>query len=230
MAALMVPCGVATAQAGDDFDGQMTKQCPSMAEWINAKEAEVTAYRKVHPLGNPSEPELRAELLKMSDADQKARNAAVADGNKHPTLFKAIYDVDGRNLPHIRQVDAKQGFPTHIQVGSDGMHAAWLLVQHADRDPVFQTHVLEELQARSDLGGVDAQEYAALTDRVLVAQHKPQRYGTQFDPQGIKSGRLQPSPIDDAGHVDQRRAAIGLPPLTDYACMLRVVYKLPAKS
>lgn len=217
------------AHAADNGDPQWARQCPGMAEWAKAREASVAAERTAHPPVKPSQPALRNELLQMGDADTKARDAVINDGGKDPALSKAAYDVDGRNLPRIKQIDAEHGFPTLAQVGSDGVHAAWLIVQHADRDPGFQTHVLEELHARPDHGGVDAQEYAALTDRVLLAQHKPQRYGTQIDPKGFKDGELKPRPMEDADHVDQRRAAMGLPPLTDYECLLRVVYKVPAK-
>ena len=228
IAGLMAGC-VAVAQATDSDDAQMARQCPGLVAWIQAKKAEVAAHRKAHPPTKPTQPALRTELLKMSDTDQKARGAAIKDGGKRPGLFEAVTKVDARNLPRIKQIDTAQGFPTPAQVGADGMHAAWLLVQHADRDSGFQAHVLEELQGRPDHGGVDAQEYATLTDRVLLAQHKSQRYGTQFDPTGIRDGELKPRPMEDAARVDQRRAAVGLPPLADYECLLRVVYKVPVK-
>ena len=218
------------AHAADDGDAQWARQCPGMAAWAKAQQARVAAERKAHPPARPSQPALRNELLQMGDADTKARHAAIAGGGRDPALFKAVYDVDGRNLPRLKQIDAGHGFPTPAQVGNEGVHAAWLIVQHADRDSGFQMHVLEELQARPGHGGVDAQEYAALTDRVLLARHGPQRYGTQFDPGSVKDGELKPRPMEDAIHVDQRRAAIGLPPLADYECLLREVYKAPAKS
>ncbi|WP_192158614.1 DUF6624 domain-containing protein [Rhodanobacter sp. 7MK24] len=227
--ALMVSGGPATAQAGDDWDAQMAKQCPDMVAWMHAKEAEVTADRKAHPLGKPSEPELRAGLLKMGDADQKARNAVIADGYKHQELAKTVLAVDARNLPRIKQIDTVQGFPTPVQVGNDGVQAAFILVQHADRDPAFQAHVLDELKSRPDQGGVGAQDYALLTDRVLLAQHKLQRYGTQFTATDGKT-QMQPRPMEDPANADKRRTAIGLPPLADYACMLGVTYRVPAKS
>ncbi len=227
MAVLLASGGWTTAQAGDDWDAQLNQQCPRMAAWIQAKQAEVAAHRKAHPLGKPSEPALRAELLKMGDADQQARNAAIADGLKHPELMKAVLAVDAANLPRIKQLVSTRGFPTPAQVGEDGVQAAFLLVQHADRDPAFQTKVLEQLQASPDHGGVSAQEFTLLTDRVLLAQHQPQRYGSQF---AMKDGKLQASPMEDPTNVDQRRRAAGLPPLADYACMLGIEYRMPAKS
>lgn len=228
MAALMVSGGAATVQAGDDWDAQVTKQCPGMASWMHAKEAEATAYRKAHPLGKPSEPGLRTELLEMSGADQKARNAEIADGYKHQELWKAVKAVDDHNRPRIEQIDAAQGFPTPGQVGHDGVLAAFLLVQHADSDPAFQAHVLGELKSRPDQGGIGAQDYALLTDRVFLAQHKLQRYGTQFTPPDGKT-QMRPRPMEDPANVDKRRVAIGLPPLADYVCMLGMTYRVPAK-
>lgn len=226
MAGLMVVTVVA-AQAADSSDAQMARQCPNLAAWIQAKKVEVAAQRKAHPPTKPTEPALRAELLKMSDVDQRVRNAAINGGGKRPELFAAITRVDARNLPRIKQIDASQGFPTRAQVGRDGVQAAWLLVQHADSDPVFQAHVLAELQPRVREGDIQGQPYAMLTDRVLVNQHKLQRYGTQF---GAVKGQLQADPMEDPANVDKRRAAIGLPPLADYECLLQMSYKMPVKS
>lgn len=227
IAGVMAMAGcMAMAQAADDGDAQMAKQCPDMAAWIQAKKAEVAAQRKAHPPTHPTQPALRAELLKMSDADQKARNAVIADGGKHAASIKAMLAVDARNRPRIKQIDAKQGFPTRAQVGSDGVDAAWLLVQHADSDPAFQARVLAELRPRLHDGGISAQDFALLTDRVLVAQHEPQRYGTQFKRVGDE---LQADPAEDPANMDKRRLAIGLPPMADYECVLRVYYHLPAR-
>ena len=220
-AAMLLVCGaLAAAPAQDD----LAKECPGMAPWIQARQAQAEARRKADAAIKPSQSALRSELLAMSAADQQARNAAIADGGQHPAVMRAVMDVDARNVPRIRQVVAAQGFPTLAQVGRDGVDAAWLLVQHADRDPALQQRVLGELEARPDHGGVSAQAYTALTDRVLVAQHKPQRYGTQFTP---KDGKLTPEPMEDPARVDQRRAAAGLPPLADYACVLGVSYRMP---
>lgn len=220
-AALLLVSGALSATPAQD---DLARQCPGMAPWIRAKQAQVAEQRKADAAIKPSHPALRAELLNMGAADENARNTAIADGGKQPAVMQAVMDVDGRNLPRIRQIVAMQGFPTLAQVGRDGVEAAWLLVQHADRDPALQQRVLAELAARPDHGGVSAQAYAALTDRVLVAQHQPQRYGTQFAP---KDGRLAPETMEDPAHVDQRRAAAGLPPLVDYACVLGVSYRMP---
>lgn len=215
--------GVA-AHAADGTDVELARQCPAMGAWIQAAKAERAAASKVDASVRPSQPALRAELLKMAKADQQARDAFMASEKKDLASMRAFLAADARNLPRIRQVVAEQGFPTMAQVGHDGVEAAWLLVQHADRDPAFQMRVLDELQARSAHGGISAQDYTLLVDRVLAARHQPQRYGTQFK---LVDGKLQPDPIADPADVDKRRAAAGLPPLADYECALRVAYRLP---
>jgi hypothetical protein len=73
---------------------------------------------------------------------------------------------------------------------------------------------------------VSQQNIAYLTDRVLLAEGKKQLYGTQFT---REKGELQPRPIEDAAHVDQRRAEAGLPPLAEYAAELAKLYGGAAK-
>lgn len=223
--ALVLAGGAGSVRAGDIDDAQLARQCPGMDAWIQAHKAE--AARGAPVAAPPGQPALRAELLRMGKADQQVRDSVIADGGKHPASIKAMLAVDARNLPRIRQIDAAQGFPTLAQVGHDGLQAAWLLVQHADSDPGFQLHVLQELQVRADHGGVGAQGFAMLTDRVLVGQQKPQRYGTQLT---MKNGKLQPDPIEDRAGLEHRRAAAGLPPLADYACLLRLSYGRPPES
>lgn len=58
-----------------------------------------------------------------------------------------------------------------------------------------------------------------LTDRMLLAQGKPQRYGSQFL---IKDGVPTLHPTEDRVGLDARRAAMGLAPIADYACVLGV--------
>lgn len=215
------------AHAADGDDAELARQCPAMSTWIQVAKAERAAAAKVDASAKPGQPTLRTELLKMAEADQQARATFMAGEKKDLASMQVFLAADARNLPRIKQVVAEQGFPTLAQVGRDGVEAAWLLVQHADQDPAFQMQVLDDLQTRSAHGGISAQNYALLVDRVLIAQHQPQRYGTQYR---VVDGKLQPDPTEDPANVDKRRAAAGLPPLADYECVLRVSYKLPAAS
>lgn len=147
--------------------------------------------------------------------DQAARLGDLKD----PVVWQEIAVVDARNLTRFKQIVAAYGFPDATQVGSDGFGAAWLLVQHADRDPAFQQEMLELMIERNLIEG---EQLAMLTDRVLRAQGKPQRYGSQFTEE---AGRQVPQPIEEpVERLDERRAAMGMMPFADYRCAMGVMY------
>jgi len=170
-------------------------------------------------VGEPTRPALRRELLLMMNRDQEIRAAALADGNS--TANSAVVQIDASNLQRLNHIVAQDGSPTRSMVSDDGVAAAWLLTQHADDDPAFQSRVLKILAARVRHHVFDPVEVAMLTDRVLIHQGKPQRYGTQF---GNDGSGLKPAKMEDPAHVDRRRASVGLGPLAEYSCVIRVVY------
>ena len=60
-------------------------------------------------------------------------------------------------------------------------------------------------------GEVRAWQPAMLEDRIRMFEGRPQLYGTQLEPDD--EGRVRPYPIEDPGHVEERRQAVGLEPL-----------------
>jgi len=102
--------------------------------------------------------------------------------------------VDAENLPWLKQTIAHKGWPTRSMVGDEGAHAAWLLVQHADSDPAFQRHCLDLLIVAAADGEAGQQAVAYLTDRVHLAEGRPQEYGTQVI---AREGRWIPRRLRD---------------------------------
>lgn len=172
-----------------------------------------------------SNPTLRQELLTRLERDQAIRDTFTAQlratGTLSPALLAAMKSVDSINLAWLKPQIKQAGFPTRAQVGPDGVKAATLLIQHADADPAFQAESLPFLEAAYKSGDVTGQEVALLTDRVAKAQGRPQRYGTQAT---MRDGRTIIDAIEDSAGVDARRAAMGLPPLTEYKRVLDSVY------
>jgi hypothetical protein len=172
------------------------------------------------------EPELRSELLRRTKADQEARKAisqwlkdnglAAGSGKEKKAGYEKLTAkakaVDEDNTRWLKGVVERRGWPGITLVGRDGATAAWLLVQHADADPKFQRRCLD-LMAKLPKGEVAQAHLAYLTDRVLLAEGKKQRYGTQCL---LVDGKWRPRPIEDEANVDKRRAAVGLPPLAEY--------------
>lgn len=223
LVALLVACPAAALAA--DEDAALAKACPGLAAWA-AGHPHGSDAAAAADAGRPvSQPSLREALATRAAADTRARDAMMAKGAPDPAAMQAILDIDSDNLAWLKGVVARQGFPTVAQVGKQGVADAWLLVQHADRDSAFQLQVLRTLQARGAEAGVRGQDLAMLTDRVLLAQGKPQRYGTQFKPDA--HGALAMQPVEDATELDARRARVGLMPLALYRCVLGASYHMP---
>ena len=164
-----------------------------------------------HPVGNP---QLRAQLRDMVSSEQVARTTYVMKGMKEDSAEqKRIVAIDAAHLPRIKAIFDKVGYPDAAMVGRSGVSNFFLLTQHADSDPAFQAKVLEKAEPLMHNGELSRQQYALLTDRVLLAQGKKQRYGSQVE---VKDGHSVPLPLDDPEHVDERRATMGLEPLADY--------------
>jgi hypothetical protein len=159
-----------------------------------------------------SEPAIREELLQMRDADQKYRHPG-------PDLAR-VPTIDLSNQKRLKEIVRTFGWPTISRFGEDAAHAAWLIAQHADRVPEFQREVLGHLEILRPLGEVRLQDYALLFDRV----NAPQRYGTQG--KCNTSAGWAPRAIDSPDEVDNRRAEVGLGPLSAY---IQVMTKICAK-
>ncbi len=177
--------------------------------------------------GSPSvkEPALRRELLKRVEQDQAIRNELISKGIEHPdkALLARMQAIDTANTERVRAIVRQYGWPSPGLVGRDGAEAAFLLVQHADL--TFQKQMLPLVEKTYRSGELSGQSYALLLDRVLVGEGKPQVYGTQAKRFEEWEGR-EPAlePIEDEANVDQRRAEVGLPPLSEYREMLKRMY------
>lgn len=167
---------------------------------------------------------LKAQLHNMVAEDQQARQAWIAGGMNHPDpiVFNHFQVVDLRNVQALHQILDAGGVPTPDRVGRQAMNDLWLLVQHADTDVPLQERVLRALSAEGS--GVARGDIAMLTDRIRGHHGLPELYATGFHRSGTQ---MVPNPIEDEAHVDERRAKMDMPPIADYACVLRLAYKVP---
>ncbi len=170
------------------------------------------------------EPALREELLSRVKTDQEARMKLINAGNPPPKeILEALKKVDDTNRAWLKGVVEKHGWPGKTLVGVDGAHAAWLLVQHSDADLPFQKKCLELLGTAVKADEATGTDLAYLTDRVLSAEGKKQRYGTQLEQ---KNGKLVPRPVEDPDTLDARRKELGLMSMADYVVTAEKMYKL----
>lgn len=177
-------------------------------------------------------PMLRRELLRRMEVDQEARFALLEELRQSPAepgqapqpseaTLQKLRKIDEDNRIWLQGVIEKQGWPGHDGVGEDGAHAAWLLVQHADADPKFQSRCLA-LMKECPVDQVAQVDIAYLEDRTRVARGEPQLYGTQVE---FSDGQWEVKPVVDRGRLDELRGNVGLPPINEY---LKLVRKMQA--
>ena len=218
---------VAREAHAKDMPG-LEQKCPEAATWIENFHQRMHVQKQVLEAIRPSDPELAKQLSQRAARDQAARDTVFdKTGKPIPSAFKEMLIVDKNNLTWLKPLVEAHGFPTLQKVGLKGVENAWLLVQHADRDPTFQAKVLAELKPRLRTQPFLRSDYALLTDRVLLALHKRQIYGTQFD---VKNGRLVLRPTKDLAGLPQRRAEKNLMPLRAYRCFIGSMYRLSTQG
>ena len=146
-----------------------------------------------------SQPSLAHQLVRMARDDQDVRTVRIGVTDL-PQLTKD-------HLAEMKLIVARYGWPDEKKVGPEGAHAAWIVTMNLKNDVAFQARALS-LMEKSD--HVRALDVAFLDDKVAVATHKPQRYGTQVSCTG---GVLDLSPTVGQPALDQNRRSVGLPPI-----------------
>ncbi len=167
--------------------------------------------------------ELRLELLARRGDDQRIRNLVSPPSGQHmiilPDEVAAEWQrIDQGNTRWLGELVRTRGWPGGTLAGEDGAAAAWLLAQHADRDPVVQRTFLDALRGAVAEGEASPAHLAYLEDRVRVNARQPQLYGTQFT---VTNGEFGPYPIENPQRLDERRAEAGLEPFADYESRMR---------
>ncbi len=202
---------------------------PPVEEWLAGLQARLDAggHLGAADLSPPlametyrpfTQPELRRLVGRMVNRDQDARAEAVAamrqgDDERRKALDRQIAQIDAENRASLRDIFEKHGFPTPEMIGRDGVSSVFLLVQHADDDPGFQARALELAEPLMQRRGMSRQQYAMLTDRVLLARGQPQLYGSQYN---VEQGKVAVLPMADPENVDARRAHMAMGTLASY--------------
>ncbi|WP_095509970.1 DUF6624 domain-containing protein [Rubrivirga marina] len=181
----------------------------------------------------PATPEAaayRAALLDLREADQAPRTRLVdllerydraPPDSLYRPLAREVQAADSVNLIRLEALVDERGWPLASEVGTWAAGAAWLVVQHAPLD--VQLRYEPTIADAVEAGEAEPVWLAYLTDRILVRQGLPQRYGSEqrTDPD---TGQRAFYPIEDPAAVDARRAAVGLDPIREYARRIGVPY------
>jgi hypothetical protein len=156
---------------------------------------------------------LREELTAMRAEDLRVREELSQSGELGQGYAPRMEAVHRRNASRLQEIVAEHGWPDRELVGADGTLAAWFIAQHAIGQPDFQRQVLMLVQEKVKQGRVPAAQEAYLFDRIAMYEGRLQRYGTQSLP--CADGQYRRWKTEDPEHLNERRAAIGMPPMGD---------------
>lgn len=179
-------------------------------------------------------PEIAKEIKKMRDTDQKNRikwagmiRKGKNDSEKFREFTNEIIAVDRKNTARMREIISEYGWPTYDLVGKSSSNNAWLIIQHSDRNPLFQAKCLPLLKAAVEKEQANPSNYAYLYDRVQVSLGEKQLYATQSSTNnGLTKGQFYV--IQDESNVQIRREAMGISrPVEEYAQSMGFDYSIP---
>jgi hypothetical protein len=175
------------------------------------------------PEAAPRDPELRAELLAMRQADQEVRDRVMVlagsggsgalrtdNGRK---LLEEMAAVDRRNQLRLDEIASQRGWPGASLVGNEAESAVLLMLAHARIDQ--QERYVPMLRQAVEDGRARAASLAELEDEISVARTGSQIYGTEIA-LDVDTGAPRVVPIIDPEGLDARRAAMGLAPIGEH--------------
>lgn len=172
---------------------------------------------------------LRAELELIHDLDQRDRQNVhgYIPGAQQDSVIAHMAMQDSLNLVRVTAIIDSLGWLGMDEIGTRANQALFLVIQHADAQPNVQAAYLPVMREAVANGDARPYELAMLEDRVAVNSGRPQIYGSQI---GWKDGKGFVKPIADEEHVNERRKAVGLEPLEDYALRFGLVWEPPVKK
>ncbi|HWW41649.1 DUF6624 domain-containing protein [Pedobacter sp.] len=153
-------------------------------------------------------------------ADQGSRYRAMDLSKAKAALSRvdsavhAAHIADSLNLIKVTQILDKNGWLGPQDVGIDGSNALFLVIQHANL--ATQQKYLPMIRKAVKDGKTLSSNLALLEDRVNMREGKTQVYGSQLF-KNRSTGKMCFYPIADPDHVDERRKAMGLQPIAEYA-------------
>lgn len=168
--------------------------------------------------------QIKAILERMFTLDQEIRaNYSKASSSK--TFVNVAVQINQFHSEVLKNIMFREGWITISKYGKEAEKHTWMLVQHADHDPLFQASCLFLIENLANPKDSNPLHYAYLYDRVAVKfQHTgmKQKFGTQLY---IANNKLELYPYQGTlSEMDTRRKSIGLEPVEQYMNTAKKLY------
>lgn len=163
---------------------------------------------------------LQAAVL-IDQVQVKGRRAPASLSREGAALWEFLMEAEARRTARRNAILARQlldtgEWPRASRTGRPQAFRAWLIVQHADHDPLLQVLVLKLLDTLVPTKDASPSDFALLNDRVSVKLSGRQKFGSQMR---CLDGKWAPEPLEDPGNLDKYRAEAGLPDMKAYIAM-----------
>ena len=189
--------------------------------WATIENNQLKRYQEHH--GKLKQPEYAKQLLQLIMKDQaldyyidQAKSYYMKEGSA-PQWYYPLgaykQEIIEENYKKMQQLLETYGWPKYSMVGELAADAPLLVINHHEDESVRKKYLAQIKQSCIENEG-SCMEFAKIQDRILVNENQLQIYGMQFRYNAQRT--LEPFPIIDPEYVDQRRAAIGLEPLSVY--------------
>jgi hypothetical protein len=130
---------------------------------------------------------------------------------------------DSLNTSKISAILDKYGWSEIAGLGDEAVNTVFLVIQHADLKT--QLNFLPTFKQAALKGYLSPSSIALFEDRIAVRQGKKQVYGTQLM-MNNKTGKYFVQAIENPEKVNERRAAVGLPPMEEYVRQWGITWSL----
>lgn len=147
--------------------------------------------------------EIAKELIRLAEYDLAVRERLLKENKLSGGYNPEMEKVHQENATRLRAIIGLIGWPTIPKVGAEASEAAWLIAQHSIGEADFMRHcyaLMNECTA-----DINPQNLAYLYDRICCFEGRPQRYGTQFDDNGL-------CPVENKSEVNALRQQLNLKP------------------
>jgi hypothetical protein len=137
-------------------------------------------------------------------------------------LYSDMKTQNEENVKTVSGIIDKYGWLGENRIGPQNSYTLFTVMQSADFTTQEKYTSLMEKAVKE--GTLSPQHFAQFVDRRALIQHQQQIYGTQLRGD-MQSGKYSFAPIADEEKVNERRFALGLPALEQYALENNVDWK-----
>ncbi|AMM51331.1 hypothetical protein TH61_09315 [Rufibacter sp. DG15C] len=163
---------------------------------------------------------LKAQLEKIYVTDQMYRSQLDSiqknfgtESQQWKDIWAKIDKQDEENKQQLIAILNQYGWPGKSLVGQQASQAAFLVIQHSDRETMEK--YLPLLREAAAKGEASKSSLALMEDRVRMNRGLPQLYGSQMQ-MNPTTKKYELYKVEDEANLDKRRAEMGLGPISEY--------------